>query len=114
MIERPTYINEIQAALSRSRIVTLIGPRQSGKTTLARVFVSSTSVNYFDLEDPVSLSRLEEPMTALRGLTGLVVIDEIQRRLDLFPSMGTAIAQFPPDFNPVARLTNWFAMRPSH
>jgi len=85
MIERPSYINEIQAALSRSRIVALIGPRQSGKTTLARRFVSSDSANYFDLEDPVSLSRLEEPMTALRGLTGLVVIDEIQRRVDLFP-----------------------------
>jgi predicted AAA+ superfamily ATPase len=85
MIKRPSYINEIQAALSRSRIVALIGPRQSGKTTLARMFVSSNSVNYFDLEDPVSLSRLEEPMTALRGLTGIVVIDEIQRRLDLFP-----------------------------
>jgi predicted AAA+ superfamily ATPase len=85
MIDRPSYINKIQAGLSRSRIVALIGPRQSGKTTLARRFVSSNSVNYFDLEDPVSLSRLEEPMTALRDLTGLVVIDEIQRRLDLFP-----------------------------
>jgi hypothetical protein len=85
MIERPSYINEIQAALQRSRIVALIGPRQSGKTTLARMFVSSDSVNYFDLEDPVSLSRLEEPMTALQDVTGLVVIDEIQRRLDLFP-----------------------------
>jgi predicted AAA+ superfamily ATPase len=85
MIERPSYLNEIQAALSRSRIVALIGPRQSGKTTLARTFVSTSSVNYFDLEDPVSLSRLDEPMTALRDLSGLVVIDEIQRRLNLFP-----------------------------
>ena len=85
MIERPSYLNEIQAALSRSRIVALIGPRQSGKTTLARRFVSGNSMNYFDLEDPVSLSRLEEPMTALGGLTGIVVIDEIQRRIDLFP-----------------------------
>ena len=85
MIERPSYITEIQAALQRSRIVALIGPRQSGKTTLAQMFVSSDSVNYFDLEDPVSLTRLEEPMTAIRDLTGLVVIDEIQRRPDLFP-----------------------------
>jgi predicted AAA+ superfamily ATPase len=85
MIERPSYSTEIQAALQRSRIVALIGPRQSGKTTLAQMFVSSDSVNYFDLEDPVSLTRLEEPMTALRDLTGLVVIDEIQRRPDLFP-----------------------------
>lgn len=85
MIERPSFVTEIQAALQRSRIVALIGPRQSGKTTLAQMFVSRDSVNYFDLEDPVSLIRLEEPMTALRDLTGLVVIDEIQRRPELFP-----------------------------
>jgi uncharacterized protein len=76
---------DIQAALQRSRIVALIGPRQSGKTTLAQMFVPPDSVNYFDLEDPVSLIRLEEPMTALRDLAGLVVIDEIQRRPELFP-----------------------------
>jgi uncharacterized protein len=85
VIERPTYAADIQAALQRSRIVALIGPRQSGKTTLAQMFVPPDSVNYFDLEDPVSLIRLEEPMTALRDLAGLVVIDEIQRRLELFP-----------------------------
>jgi uncharacterized protein len=73
MIERLSYITEIQAALQRSRIVALIGPRQSGKTTLTQMFVSCDSVNYFNLEDPVSLTRLEEPMTALRDLTGLVV-----------------------------------------
>jgi uncharacterized protein len=52
---------------------------------LAQVFVPPDSVNYFDLEDPVSLIPLEEPMTALRDLAGLVIIDEIQRRPDLFP-----------------------------
>lgn len=85
MVERPSLITQIQAALQRSRIVALIGPRQSGKTTLAQIFVPPDTVNYFDLEDPISLIRLEEPMTALRDLTGLVVIDEIQRRPDLFP-----------------------------
>lgn len=85
MIERPSLINQIRVALRRSRIVALIGPRQSGKTTLAQSFVLPDSVNYFDLEDPVSQARLEEPMTALRVLQGLVVIDEIQRRPDLFP-----------------------------
>ncbi len=72
-------------ALARSRVVALIGPRQCGKTTLARQFVPPDSVNYFDLEDPVSLARLDQPMTALQDLRGLVVIDEIQRRPDLFP-----------------------------
>ncbi|KAF0109242.1 MAG: ATPase AAA [Anaerolineaceae bacterium] len=66
-------------------MVALIGPRQCGKTTLARQFVPPDSVNYFDLEDPVSLARLDQPMTALQDLRGLVVIDEIQRRPDLFP-----------------------------
>lgn len=71
--------------MGRSRIVAVIGPRQCGKTTLARELVDVDSANYFDLEDPLSLVRLEEPMTALRPLEGLVVIDEVQRRPDLFP-----------------------------
>lgn len=85
MIERAALQHAVQQALARSRVVALIGPRQCGKTTLARRFVAPDSVNYFDLEDPVSLVRLEQPMTALSGLTGLVVIDEIQRRPELFP-----------------------------
>ena len=85
MIERNALLATIKTALNRSRIVALVGPRQSGKTTLARQFVQPNSVNYFDLEDPVSLARLEQPLTALRDLRGLVAIDEIQRRPDLFP-----------------------------
>lgn len=85
MIERTALLHTIQKALARSRVVALIGPRQCGKTTLARRFVPPDSVNYFDLEDPVSLARLDQPMTALSGLTGLVVIDEVQRRPELFP-----------------------------
>lgn len=85
MIDRLQWYNRIQTALERSRVVTLVGPRQCGKTTLAREFVEEASVNYFDLEDPVSLTRLDEPMTALGSLQGLIVIDEIQRRPELFP-----------------------------
>jgi len=85
MIERAELKESVEAALRRSRVVALLGPRQCGKTTLAREFLDVESANYFDLEDPVSLARLEEPMTALRDLTGLVVIDEVQRRPDLFP-----------------------------
>ena len=55
-------------------------PAAMQKTTLARELVDESSINYFDLEDPASLARLEEPMTALRSLKGLVVIDEVQRR----------------------------------
>jgi hypothetical protein len=75
----------METALERSEVVVLSGPRQCGKTTLARELLRADSVNYFDLEDPASLARLDEPMTALRPLEGLVVIDEVQRRPDLFP-----------------------------
>ncbi len=59
MIPRPILRHRIQSALQRSRVVVLVGPRQCGKTTLARTFVSPESLNYFDLEDPVSLARLK-------------------------------------------------------
>ena len=84
MIKRSRLQARITRALRRSRIVGLIGPRQSGKTTLARHIVPSNSTNYFDLEDPASLARLSQPMTALEELRGIVVIDEIQHRPDLF------------------------------
>ncbi len=61
-------------------MVALLGPRQCGKTTLARQLVPVASANPFDLEDPISLARLEEPLTALAELRGTVVIDELQRR----------------------------------
>ncbi len=85
MIVRSADISLIRAALKRSRVVALLGPRQCGKTTLARQFVPANSLNYFDLEAPQSLARLTEANTALRPLKKLVVIDEIQRRPDLFP-----------------------------
>ena len=84
-IDRKADLTRVRTALKRSRIVALLGPRQCGKTTIARQFVDVDSLNYFDLEDPQSLARLTEPDIALRPLKGLVVIDEIQRRPDLFP-----------------------------
>jgi len=85
MLKRPAALSAVRTAIGRSRIVALIGARQCGKTTLARQFVPPDSLNYFDLEDPAGLSRLDEPMTALKPLRGMVVIDEIQRRPGLFP-----------------------------
>lgn len=85
MIKRLNLYRQIQHGLKRSRIVVLIGPRQCGKTTMARALVAADSPNYFDLEDPPSLARLDQPMTALKPLRGVVVIDEVQRRPDLFP-----------------------------
>jgi predicted AAA+ superfamily ATPase len=85
VIRRAKLLSRVRAAIRRSRVVALVGPRQSGKTTLARLIVPGDSARYFDLEDPASLARLQEPMTALAGLKGTVVIDEVQRRPDLFP-----------------------------
>jgi predicted AAA+ superfamily ATPase len=95
MIERRELRNRIQTALRRARVTALVGPRQSGKTTLARTFVPPDSVSYFDLEDPTSSARLDEPMTALESLKGIVVIDEIQRRPDLFPVLRVLADRLP-------------------
>jgi len=85
MLARARLETLVSEALRRSRAVVLTGPRQVGKTTLARRFLSAGHPNYFDLEDPEARARLAEPMAALRDLRGLIVIDEIQRAPDLFP-----------------------------
>jgi predicted AAA+ superfamily ATPase len=62
MIQRISLLNTIDRAIERSRVVVLTGPRQCGKTTLARELLDVESINYFDLEDPASLARLDEPI----------------------------------------------------
>ena len=84
MIERKKIIDNITGALNRGRIVSLLGPRQSGKTTLARYFAEPGSALYFDLEDPVDSAKMMEPKNILEGLKGTVVIDEIQHKPELF------------------------------
>jgi len=89
-VQRTALQNRAQDLLRTFKIVALLGPRQSGKTTLARQIAATipdfpAERNYFDLEDPAHLDRLENPKLALEGLRGLVVIDEIQRRPELFP-----------------------------
>lgn len=85
MTARTTLENRIRTALGRSRGVVLSGPRQAGKSTLAQGFLRRQSPNYFDLEYPPDLRRLDQAALALEPLQGLVVIDEVQRRPDLFP-----------------------------
>lgn len=85
MIRRDRYLDRIRTALGRSPIVALLGPRQCGKTTLARQLLTFDSPNYFDLEDPVVRQLMENPMSVLSPLKGLVVIDEAQRAPGLFP-----------------------------
>lgn len=83
-VDRTAFRAQILESVRRFRITAILGPRQCGKTTLARQLAVSPDA-YFDLEDPVDLARLEAPRQALGALTGLVVIDEVQRRPDLFP-----------------------------
>jgi predicted AAA+ superfamily ATPase len=86
IIDRPEAINRVLAALKRSRVVALVGPRQCGKTTLAQILSKGQKVvHFFDLEDTATIGILDEPMSTLRALSGLVIIDEVQRRPELFP-----------------------------
>jgi predicted AAA+ superfamily ATPase len=95
MIKRSGLKIHLQKALERSRAVVLLGPRQCGKTTLARELVDITSANYFDLEDPESIRRLDNANTVLAGLKGLIVIDEVQRRPELFPILRVLLDRRP-------------------
>ena len=84
-IERGALRERLRRSLRDNPIAALVGPRQCGKTTLAREIAHGRRATYFDLEDPVSLERLAQPKLALESLEGLIVIDEVQRRPDLFP-----------------------------
>src|SRR3990172_4738397 len=87
MIDRQREVNTLIALLKRHRVVGIIGARQVGKTTLARSLLKQIRGNstYYDLENPEDLARLADPMYTLKGLKGIVIIDEIQRFPDLFP-----------------------------
>ena len=85
-VKREKLVSAIKQALRGNPVVALTGPRQCGKTTLARAIVTGVrNARIFDLEDPVTLARFADPMTALEALRGLVVIDEVQRAPHLFP-----------------------------
>jgi uncharacterized protein len=84
MIPRPDAVKRINAAFKDHPIAALLGPRQCGKTTLARFISEREPCTYFDLENPVDLRRLSAPMSTLRELSGLIIIDEIQRKPELF------------------------------
>jgi predicted AAA+ superfamily ATPase len=84
ILGREGYRRQIQDSLARYRVTALLGPRQCGKTTLAKALEARPEA-YFDLEDPQDLARLEAPRLTLGALSGLVIIDEIQRRPDLLP-----------------------------
>lgn len=95
-MKRDAYIQRLGDAFRTSPVVAILGPRQAGKTTLARDYFlreGGEAVCYFDLENPLDLARLKDPMLALENLTGLIVIDEVQRFPDLFPILRVLVDQ---------------------
>lgn len=96
-MERKQFIEEIKIAFEVHPVVALLGPRQCGKTTLAKMyqehFQKEKAFTYFDLEDPRHLARLESPILALEEIEGTIVIDEIQRSPELFPILRVLVDQ---------------------
>ena len=84
MIDRPGYLNQLARAVRRSPITALVGPRQCGKTTLARMYAQGKRAAFFDLDSQLDSNRLQNPQLMLGSLQGLVVIDEIQAMPELF------------------------------
>lgn len=84
MIHRYEYLNRLKTAVSRSPVTALLGPRQCGKTTLARQFAESQESIFFDLESLPDRRRLQNPEWVLGSLAGLVILDEIQDMPELF------------------------------
>lgn len=88
---RDHYLRLVHKYFSNHPIVCILGPRQCGKTTLAKTFTkiqdTFNSENYFDLENPLDIQRLANPVLALKPLKGLIVIDEIQRMPELFTTL---------------------------
>jgi len=84
MIKRDHYLACLATATKRSPVTALLGPRQCGKTTLAHIFGKQRKSHYFDLESPADQQRLQNPELLLNSLQGLVVLDEIQIKPELF------------------------------
>ncbi|MFZ1692110.1 MAG: ATP-binding protein [Flavobacteriales bacterium] len=85
MMDRADLLGELARRLRGNPVVMLLGPRQCGKTTLARALAAQRTATYFDLESPSAAGAMSDPHTALADLRGLVIIDEAQRQPELFP-----------------------------
>lgn len=83
-IKRPKALSDLKKALERSPATALLGPRQCGKTTLARALNETLKGTFFDLENPRDVNRLENPMLTLERENGYVIIDEVQKKPELF------------------------------
>lgn len=95
LLDRSELSDQIESRFHDNPVVLLFGPRQCGKTTLARQFASTRGANYFDLESPLDAARLTEPMTALSPLEGWIVIDEAQLQPKLFEILRVLVDRDP-------------------
>ncbi|HJK87145.1 MAG TPA: ATP-binding protein [Candidatus Megaira endosymbiont of Nemacystus decipiens] len=99
MIDRQFYISKIEDLFEVNSVCGILGPRQCGKTTLAKAYAkkysSEINIHYFDLEDPESLASLDNPKLTLEPLEGLIIIDEIQRRAELFSYLRVLVDKYP-------------------
>lgn len=97
LIARKQELTLLKKRIKMNPVVAVLGPRQCGKTTLSRQFASQISlpVSVFDLENPRDLGRLDDPLMALENLKGVVIIDEVQRRPDLFPVLRVLVDKHP-------------------
>jgi len=87
MLPREDYLLRLKKSIRRSPITALLGPRQCGKTTLARALAQTTPAVFFDLESISDQRRLQNPEMALGGQSGLVVLDEIQAMPEMFATL---------------------------
>lgn len=97
MLQRKSYLNAINNSFLVNPICALLGPRQCGKTTLSKEYAKTIDLekHFFDLEDPMDLSKLDNPKLTLEFLTGLIIIDEIQRKEELFPYLRVLVDKYP-------------------
>lgn len=95
-IVRDSYIKQIESAFKINPICALLGPRQCGKTTIAKQYkLSQLDTQMFDLEDPDDLQAFSNPKLVLENLEGFVIIDEIQRVPELFPYLRALVDRKP-------------------
>jgi predicted AAA+ superfamily ATPase len=89
VVQRVDHVRRLAALLRQFPVVAILGPRQVGKTTLARQFLARHRFRstVFDLESHGDLAALADPVLALQPLRGLVVLDEVQRKPDLFTTL---------------------------
>lgn len=85
MIARERLVAEVLSSLAASPVTALLGPRQCGKTTLARSIGDAEGATWFDMQDPEVTAAFQNPKLVLSSLEGLIILDEAQLVPALYP-----------------------------